>query len=86
MEMEGSGVRASVVRPGPTGSEFGADYGAERTRRVLESWRYWGGMRELRWMEAERVADAIVTVAMTPRGTHLDVVQVVPVGTRKGPL
>jgi hypothetical protein len=32
------------------------------------------------------VADAIVTVAMTPRGTHLDVVQVVPVGTRKGPL
>jgi NADP-dependent 3-hydroxy acid dehydrogenase YdfG len=86
MELEGSGVRASVVRPGPTGSEFGADYGAERSRRMLASWKHWGTMRELHWMAAERVADAIVTVAMTPPGTHLDVVQVVPVGTRKGPL
>jgi len=86
MELEGSGVRASVVRPGPTGSEFGAGYGAERSRRILASWKHWGVMRELHWMDAERVADAIVTVATTPSGMHLDVVQVVPVDTRKGPL
>jgi NADP-dependent 3-hydroxy acid dehydrogenase YdfG len=78
MELEGTGVRSTVVRPGPTGSEFGASYGPEVSRRILESWRYWGVLRRLHWMPAEAVARAVVTVVTTPPGVQLGLVEVVP--------
>jgi NADP-dependent 3-hydroxy acid dehydrogenase YdfG len=84
MELEGSGVRATVVRPGPTGSEFGASYGPEVTRRLLESWKYWGVLRELHWMPAESVARAVVAVVTTPPGVQLGLVEVVPESPRRG--
>lgn len=86
MELEGTGVRVAVVRPGPTGSEFGSGYGGDTARRLLESWKYWGVMRQLHWMPAERVAEAIVAVVTAPRGAHLDLVQVMPENPKRGPL
>lgn len=86
MELEGTGVRATIVRPGPTGSEFGSSYGGELARRLLESWKYWGVMRQLHWMPAERVAEAVVAVASAPPDVHLDLVQVMPLNPKPGPL
>lgn len=78
MELAGTGVRATVVRPGPTGSEFGASYGPDVSRRILESWKHWGVLRRLHWMPAEAVARAVVTVLTTPPGVQLGLVEVTP--------
>jgi len=86
MELEGTGVRSTIVRPGPVGSEFGSRYGPELSRRLLESWRHWGVMRELRWLAPERVAEAVVAAVTAPAGAQLDVVQVVPQNRKRGPL
>ena len=86
MELEGTGVRSTIVRPGPTGSEFGASYGPELTQRMLASWKHWGIVRQLHWMPAESVARAVVSVVTAPPGTHVDLVQVMPENTQPGPL
>ncbi len=78
MELEGTGVRATVVRPGPTGSEFGSSWGGEMARRALESWQYFGVMRQLHWMPPERVADAVLATVTLATGARLDLVQVMP--------
>lgn len=86
MELEGTGVRSTIVRPGPTSSEFGASYGPELTRRMLASWKHWGIVRQLHWMPAESVARAVVSVVTAPPGMHIDLVQVMPENTQRGPL
>ena len=79
-------MSSTIVRPGPTGSEFGASYSPELSRRMLASWKHWGIMRQLHWMPAESVARAVVSVVTAPPGTHLDLVQVMPENTQRGPL
>ncbi len=86
MELEGSGVRTTVVRPGPTGSEFGAKWGGDMARRALESWQHWGVMRQLHWMPPERVADAVLGAVQLPRGASLDLVEVIPENPKQNPV
>ncbi len=78
MELEGTGVRATIVRPGATGSEFGSTWGDALTRTVLESWRYWGVMRQLHFRPADRVASAVVAAVTAPEGASLDLIEVMP--------
>ncbi|HJQ05108.1 MAG TPA: SDR family oxidoreductase, partial [Nocardioides sp.] len=61
MELEGSGVRASVVRPGPTWSEMGSDWDAEAGAKVLTEWVKWGHARHSHFLKARAIADAITT-------------------------
>src|SRR4029079_8743686 len=42
MELEGTGVRASVVRPGSTWSEMGSDWDPDQGAFVLNQWVKWG--------------------------------------------
>jgi NADP-dependent 3-hydroxy acid dehydrogenase YdfG len=78
MELEGTGIRISVIRPGPTGSEFGSHFGGELAKRLLESWKYWGVMRQLKWMPAESVAKAVVAAVTAPAGASFNLIQVEP--------
>ncbi len=78
MELEGTGVRASIVRPGPTWSEMGSDWDAEAAAEVLEKWVTWGLARHPHFLRPEAVAAAITTVVSTPRGVHLNLVEVSP--------
>jgi NADP-dependent 3-hydroxy acid dehydrogenase YdfG len=78
MELEGSGVRASVVRPGPTWSEMGSDWDAEAGARVLTEWIKWGHARHSHFLKARAIADAITTVVTAPRGVHISPVDVNP--------
>jgi NADP-dependent 3-hydroxy acid dehydrogenase YdfG len=78
MELEGSGVRASVVRPGPTWSEMGSDWDAEEAAFVLNQWVRFGLARHPHFMKPAAVADAIATVVSAPRGVHLNLVEVSP--------
>jgi NADP-dependent 3-hydroxy acid dehydrogenase YdfG len=78
MELEGTGVRASVVRPGSTWSEMGSDWDPEAGAFVLNQWIKWGHARHGHFLKPKAIADAIVTVVRTPRGTHLSLVEVNP--------
>lgn len=78
MELEGTGVRASLVRPGPVWSEMGMDWSAEDTAMVIEGWVRFGLARHQHFMQPTAIADAIATVVEAPRGVHLNLVEVSP--------
>jgi NAD(P)-dependent dehydrogenase (short-subunit alcohol dehydrogenase family) len=78
MELEGSGVRASIVRPGPTWSEMGSDWDPDEAAFVLNQWVRFGLARHPHFMKPAAVAEAITTVVSVPRGVHLSLVEVNP--------
>ncbi len=78
MELEGSGVRVSVVRPGPTWSEMGSDWDDQAAAEVLDHWVRFGHARHPHFLKPAAVADAITTVVSAPRGVHLNLVEVSP--------
>lgn len=78
MELEGTGVRVSVVRPGPTWSEIGNEWPAEAGGKVLESWVHFGLARHPHFLKATALAEAIHTVVSAPRGVHLSLIDVNP--------
>jgi NADP-dependent 3-hydroxy acid dehydrogenase YdfG len=78
MELEGSGIRASLVRPGPVWSEMGMDWSAEDTAMVIDAWVRFGLARHQHFMQPTAIADAITTVVNAPRGVHLNLVEVSP--------
>jgi len=78
MELEGTGVRASIVRPGQTLSEMGSNWDPEETTEVLNEWIRWGVARHNNFLRPDAVAAAVRTVVETPPGTHLTLVEVQP--------
>ena len=78
MELEGTGVRASIVRPGPTKSEMGGDWDAEAAELVINKWVAFGHARHPLLLRASAIADAITTVVTAPRGVHFNVIEVSP--------
>ena len=68
MELEGTGVRASIVHPGPTKTGMGWSLPAESIGPALEDWAKWGQARHDYFLRAADLARAITFVAETPRG------------------
>jgi NADP-dependent 3-hydroxy acid dehydrogenase YdfG len=86
MELEGSGVRATTIRPGPTRSNFGMDWDPATIKRVLTNWKYWGVQRHHRYLPAESIASAVVHTVTAPAGIHFDLIQVNPEGPVEDPV
>lgn len=78
MELEGTGVRASVVRPGPTKTAMGGSWEDSVATAVLEDWVHWGLARHPYFLRPSDVAAAVTAVVATPRGAHLTFVEVEP--------
>jgi short-subunit dehydrogenase len=78
MELEGTGVRAVMVRPGPTLTGMGMDWDPEVTGEVLDEWTRWGLARHSAFLRPDGVALAIAHAVAAPRGTHLSIVEVQP--------
>ena len=68
MELEGTGVRASIVHPGPTKTNMGWSLPAELLGPALEDWAKWGQARHDYFLRPADLARAIAFVAETPRG------------------
>ncbi len=68
MELEGTGVRASIVHPGPTKTGMGWSMPAEMVGPALEDWAKWGQARHDYFLRPADLARAIAFVAETPRG------------------
>ncbi|NLU83313.1 SDR family oxidoreductase [Rhodococcus sp. HNM0569] len=85
MELEGTGVRASVVHPGPTQTAMGSTWSAEATGPLLEAWMAWGFARHPFFLRAAHLADAVATVVGQERGAHIVSIEVEPEAPLKEP-
>ncbi len=79
MELEGTGVRVSCIRPGQTLTEMGFDWDPGATGVILESWKRWGLARHPHFMPASGVAAAVAAVVGAPAGVAFAYVDVEPV-------
>src|ERR1700710_1074213 len=68
MELEGTGVRSSIVHPGPTKTSMGWSLPAEKIGPALDDWAKWGQARHDYFLRAADLGRAIAFVAETPRG------------------
>ena len=87
MELEGTGVRSTIVRPGPTyPTGFADGWDPALLKRLLEAWKSFGLQRHLRWMKPESVAGAIVQ-ALSPPGpeSHVNLLEVMPLARGRDP-
>jgi NADP-dependent 3-hydroxy acid dehydrogenase YdfG len=78
MELEGTGVRVGIVRPGPSTTEQGTTWSEATVNEVVGDWERWGAVRHAGALRGQDVARAIHAVVSTPRGTHLTLVEVEP--------
>lgn len=78
MELEGSGIRATTVRVGPTLSEFGFGWPMGTLEDLMSYWPRFGLQRHAGIMEPEHVAHAVVTAVTAPQGMHFDTIEVQP--------
>lgn len=79
MELEGTGVRVSCVRPGQTMTEMGFDWDPDRTGEILTSWKRWGLARHPHFMPASGIAAAVAACVGAPTGVSFACVDVEPV-------
>ena len=78
MELEGTGVRVSIVRPGPTFTEIAMNWQPEDVVSVVESWRQFGLARHTGFLLDVHMAQAILAVVSMPKGSYLPIVEVQP--------
>ena len=77
-ELEGTGVRSSVVRPGPTRTEQGTNWSAEEMQLMMSGWHGQSGVRNTDALQPGDVAQVIASVVDLPEHMHMPIVEVVP--------
>ncbi len=78
MELEGTGVRVSIVRPGPTATEMGTTWDPATLGSMLGEWEKWGLARHDAFLRPEHIARAIAAVVSMPRGSNISLVELQP--------
>ena len=84
LELEGTGVRCSMVRPGPTLTELGSGFPPESIPVIMKEWKQHGVMRHDGYLDADGVAGAVIAVLSAPRGTHFTIIEVEPEAPVRG--
>lgn len=78
MELEGTGVRVGMIRPGPSSTEQGTTWDEATVNRVVDDWSRWGHLRHDGALRPANVAEAIVAMISVPKGTHISLIEVQP--------
>jgi len=78
LELEGTGVRATIVQPGQTISGMGTDWDPEAATAALEEWIRFGMARHNHFLRPAHVAAAVLAAVGTPPGSHLPLIEVQP--------
>lgn len=78
MELEGSGVRSSIVRPGPTSTEIGNDWDHDTVTTLFADMKRFGVARHYGVLTPDDVARAVEAVVSMPRGVHVPLLEVQP--------
>ncbi len=85
MELEGTGVRACVVRPGPTFTEIAFGWDQAATIDVVKDAQKWGLIRHFHTLRPDAIARAIAHVVSAPRGTNISVMDISPEAVIEAP-
>ena len=83
-ELEGTGVRASIVRPGPTLTEMGWKWDQTHAAELVTGFKKWGLLHHAGLLRPEQVARVVVDVVSMPRGSHVTLVEVQPEAPTEG--
>jgi NAD(P)-dependent dehydrogenase (short-subunit alcohol dehydrogenase family) len=78
MELEGTGIRTSMVRVGPTLTGFGDGWEPEVFESLLPEWQRFGLQRHWNTNDAATIARAVVMVVTLEPGTSVSVVELQP--------
>jgi len=78
LELEGTGIRATTVRVGPTLSEFGFGWPMEDIEDLMGYWPRFGLQRHAGVLDTGAVAQAVVTALVAPPGVHMELIEVQP--------
>ena len=78
MELEGTGVRVGIIRPGPSSTEQGTTWSEPDVDRVVAAWDHWGLLRHSGALRAADVAATVSMMVSVPRGTHITLLEVQP--------
>ncbi|WP_132992173.1 SDR family oxidoreductase [Gordonia zhaorongruii] len=76
MELEGTGVRAGLVRPGQTLTGMGMNLDQAATDAMLNDWIAFGLARHGHFLSPENLAHAVVSMVTLPPGAHMKAVDV----------
>ncbi|MGH2793776.1 MAG: SDR family oxidoreductase [Actinomycetota bacterium] len=77
-ELEGTGVRTSIVRPGPTLTEMGTRWELDNIGEIVDRFHHWGVFRHGNLMTGADVAAVIAHIVATRRGAHVTLVDLQP--------
>jgi NADP-dependent 3-hydroxy acid dehydrogenase YdfG len=78
LECEGTAIRSSIVRVGPTTSTFASEWDMSIFEELLPYWRKFGIQRHFNTMQPNDVARTVVSVVTAPAHMWIPVVQVQP--------
>ncbi|GAA2366723.1 MULTISPECIES: SDR family oxidoreductase [Gordonia] len=76
MELEGTGVRAGLVRPGQTITGMGMNLDQKQTEAMLNDWIAFGLARHGNFLTPENLASAVMAMISMPPGAHMRSVDV----------
>lgn len=79
LELEGTGIRSTIVRVGPTLTSAGDEWDPAVFETLLPRWQHFGLQRHWVTMQPEDVAGAVVTAVTMPPHAHVPEIEVQPV-------
>ena len=77
-ELEGTGVRLGVVRPGPVMTEMGTEFDEATAEAIINDWVKHGHGRHPRMFKPADLARGVATLVSTPRGAQITELEVQP--------
>jgi len=85
METEGRGVRTTVVRVGPTLTDFADDWTPGTFEHLLDIWPRFGIQRHFNTVEPADIASVVVHALTAPAHARHDTIEVQPVAPLRAP-
>lgn len=78
LELEGTGVRTSMLRPGPASTEQGSTWDPAAVERAVATWQGLGLFRHPGTLRPAEVAEAVLAMVSAPRGTRWALLEMQP--------
>jgi NADP-dependent 3-hydroxy acid dehydrogenase YdfG len=77
-ELEGTGIRLGVVRPGPVMTEMGTEFDPETAEAVINDWVKHGLGRHPRMCKPADLARGVTAMVSMPRGAQITELEIQP--------